>query len=93
MNRTRRLHAIVMGRVQGVGYRFYARDWAVRLGLDGWARNLSNGDVEVEAVGEEALLQEFLQKLQRGPRGAWVHNVRATWSDGEADGRGFRITF
>ena len=93
MTRCRRLHAVVMGRVQGVGFRYSVRHWATRLGLDGWVRNLPNGDVEVEALGDEAALQELLERLRQGPPGASVHGVRATWSDGDTDGDGFRITF
>jgi len=93
MSRCRRLHAVVMGRVQGVGFRYSVRQWAARLALDGWVRNLPNGDVEVEALGDEAALQRLLAQLHHGPPGARVHGVRAAWSDSEADGDGFRITF
>lgn len=48
----KKLAARVSGRVQGVGYRYFARETAAMLGLNGFARNLPGGDVEVEAEGE-----------------------------------------
>src|SRR5687767_612845 len=50
----RRLHAVVSGRVQGVGYRATAQDEARALGLGGWVRNRADGTVEVDAEGEDA---------------------------------------
>lgn len=79
----RRLHAIVRGVVQGVGYRATAQHEARKLGLGGWVRNLVDGAVEVEAQGEEPALQAFLSFLKQGPRGARVTNVEAEWLPAE----------
>lgn len=65
----------VSGRVQGVGYRFFACDAAQRQGVGGYARNLRDGRVEVYAMGTEAQLRALLADLQRGPRLAWVESV------------------
>jgi acylphosphatase len=65
----------VSGRVQGVGYRFFACDAAQRQGVSGYARNLRDGRVEVYAMGTEAQLRALLADLQRGPRSAWVERV------------------
>jgi acylphosphatase len=66
---------LARGRVQGVGYRWFAIRAAERLGVVGYARNLPNGDVEVHAQAEESALQSFKQELQRGPHGARVTEV------------------
>jgi acylphosphatase len=65
----------VRGRVQGVGYRYFAQHAATGLGLAGYARNLDDGRVEVYAVGPEAKLSELAGVLFRGPRWADVRGV------------------
>jgi acylphosphatase len=62
-----RLHVRVEGRVQGVGYRRFVEREARARGLAGWTRNLSDGAVEVLALGTEAALAEFRHRLQDGP--------------------------
>ena len=66
---------IVRGRVQGVGYRYFAQAVAERLGVTGFVRNLANGEVEVHAEAEEATLQTFKHELKRGPRMAHVADI------------------
>jgi acylphosphatase len=63
---TTRLVAVVRGRVQGVGFRFWTRSRALELGLRGWARNLADGRVEVVAEGARTHCVELLGVL-RGP--------------------------
>ena len=63
------------GRVQGVGYRYFAQDVAERLGVKGFARNLHNGEVEVHAEADDATLARFKMELARGPRMAQVTEV------------------
>ncbi|HXE78418.1 MAG TPA: acylphosphatase [Rhodanobacter sp.] len=67
---------VVAGRVQGVFYRASTREQAARLGLDGHARNLADGTVEVLASGTDAGLDALAQWLQRGPPAAKVESVR-----------------
>jgi acylphosphatase len=81
--RERRLHAVVHGRVQGVGYRATTLDEARRLGLAGWVRNRVDGKVEVLVEGAEAKLNLFLAYLNRGPLGAHVTSVVADWDDAQ----------
>lgn len=71
--------AIISGRVQGVGFRYFTLREALRLNLAGWVRNLPNGAVEVYAEGEEPRLRQFLAALNRGPSLAIVENVRVDW--------------
>ena len=65
----------VSGSVQGVGYRYFAVRAAQRLGVAGFVRNLSDGRVEVYAVGEARDLEDLRQALERGPSAAWVSGV------------------
>jgi len=69
---------LVRGRVQGVGYRYYAQGIADRLGVTGFVRNLRSGEVEVHAEADQATLQLFRQELERGPRMAHVTEVTET---------------
>jgi len=68
----------VSGRVQGVGYRYFACRAAERHGVPGYARNLPDERVEVYAIGSEAQLQALLAELRRGPRHASVEAVAET---------------
>ena len=65
----------IRGRVQGVGFRYFAQRAANSLGLAGYARNLADGTVEVYAVGPETKLSELAGWLHRGPRWADVRGV------------------
>lgn len=66
---------LISGRVQGVGYRFFAERMANQLGIRGSVKNLWDGNVEVYAIGDEASLEEFKRRLAEGPRGARVTAV------------------
>jgi len=79
------LRAIVHGRVQGVSFRYYTQQQALRHGLVGHVRNLPDGTVEVVAEGEPTALQALLVWLHRGPRMARVDEVQELW--GEPTGR------
>ena len=79
-----RRRAIVTGGVQGVGYRWSAREEAHRLGVAGWARNRLDGTVEVEVEGEPGQVDRMLDWLRTGPPGASVENVDVT--DATPDG-------
>jgi acylphosphatase len=70
-----RLHVRVHGRVQGVGFRWFAREEARRLGLSGWVANRPGGEVEVEAGGEASSLERLRRALEVGPAGAEVQRV------------------
>ena len=66
---------LISGRVQGVFYRRFAKNAAVALEISGWARNVPNGDVEVEAFGTEEQLTAFHAQLQKGPTASQVKNI------------------
>ncbi len=69
---------LVRGRVQGVGYRYFAKGTAESLGVTGFARNLPSGDVEIHAEADVTTLALFKQELERGPRLARVSEVLET---------------
>jgi len=66
---------LIRGRVQGVGFRYFAQRAAAQLGLAGYVRNLDDGRVEVYAIGPEAKLSDLAGVLHRGPRWAEVHGL------------------
>lgn len=72
------------GRVQGVGFRWWTRSQAVRLGLSGSVENLPDGTVEVRARGSEAALRELEALLAEGPPGARVGSVEEIGTAGNA---------
>jgi len=65
----------VFGRVQGVGFRYFADRAARQLGLCGYVRNCQGGSVEAYAIGEPAVLERFKRLLAEGPRSAQVTTV------------------
>lgn len=75
------LHVRISGRVQGVGFRWFVREEARRLGLSGWVTNLPGGDVEVRAGGERGSLDRLRRALQVGPSGAQVERVEDVAGD------------
>lgn len=79
------LHAVVEGRVQGVGFRNFVMETAYRLGLTGWVRNRWNGDVEVLAEGDREALGNLLNALHRGPRSAYVTRVSSDWQQASGE--------
>jgi acylphosphatase len=84
----------VSGVVQGVSFRYFTRKAARDLGLSGWVRNRSDGDVELEAVGERGLIEELIKALWMGPPAAHVRDVQVRWLDESRGGdEGFQVTF
>ena len=71
----KQVRVIVRGRVQGVGFRAATAHEARRLGVVGWVRNQLDGDVEVEASGDDAPVDAFVAWLRRGPSLARVTGI------------------
>jgi acylphosphatase len=85
-----RRHLLVRGHVQGVGYRWFARETAESLQLAGWTRNRDDGTVEIEAEGEAAALDEFEKRLRDGNPAAQVEAIESL-TVAPQGGRGFVI--
>jgi acylphosphatase len=69
---------VLKGRVQGVGFRFFAERMAGLEGIHGWVANRDDGAVEVFAEGEKAAVDRFAAKIRVGPPSARVDDV---WTD------------
>ena len=78
-NENARLHAVVEGHVQGVGFRAFVQDTALSLGLNGWVRNNWDWTVEVMAEGSQQDLNRLLAALRRGPRPYTSSGVKYDW--------------
>ncbi len=77
------MEAIISGRVQGVGYRFFTQRMAMMLQVTGWVCNMRDGRVKVFAVGTKEQIAEFLMVLSRGPSMAEVEDVKHTITESE----------
>ncbi len=91
MSATDRLEAVVRGRVQGVGYRYFVLDRALDLGVSGWVANESDGSVRCRAEGTRVALERLLDALREGPPGARVDRIETTWSVGTGDLGRFQV--
>jgi acylphosphatase len=69
------VHLIIKGKVQGVFYRATARDEAEKLGLTGWIKNTSEGNVEVVVNGSQELIDRYIAWCWKGPSRAKVESV------------------
>jgi acylphosphatase len=87
-----RLHAMLNGRVQGVGFRYFVRQQAEDLGLSGWVRNLRTGGVELVAEGERVVLEKLVAALRHGPPGARVDDVNLDWTAATGEFYSFAVT-
>ena len=86
-----RLHAIIEGYVQGVGFRMFVQRAASSLGLTGWVRNRWDGSVEVLAEGERQSLEKLLSDLHIGPCAATVLKVNHEWQEATGEFSRFQI--
>ena len=86
-----RLHVIVEGYVQGVGFRAFVIDQARKVGATGWVRNRWDNSVEVCAEGERSILERFLEVLKRGPAPANVREVHDEWQTASGEFADFRM--
>lgn len=74
-------HVVARGRVQGVGYRAFVEEEALRRGLEGWVRNRRDGTVEAVFSGADETIALLLAALRRGPPAALVEAVDAQEGD------------
>lgn len=82
---------IVSGRVQGVGFRYFALDAARREGVHGYVTNQDDGKVEAVAEGEAEAVERFERALRRGPSRSRVEQVRVDEITPEMTSAGFEI--
>ncbi len=90
----RHIHLLVSGRVQGVGFRAFTQQAAIENEIVGWVRNLADGAVEVEAVGEDKKVDQFIKKVKKGPSFfAKVKNIQITECESEKNYQKFQIVY
>lgn len=88
-----RIHAVVTGRVQGVGFRYFVQQNAIRLHLTGWVRNQWDGSVELVAEGDHETLLQLLLAVTKGPPSSVVDSVDADWLDASGEFQSFHVKF
>lgn len=81
----------IRGRVQGVGFRSFVQRAAVEIGVQGYARNMDNGRVEVFAQGTAAQIEQLEGHLWQGPRWGEVRGIDKEETTARSDVRGFSI--
>ena len=93
MSDAKRVHVIVEGRVQGVFFRAFTRDEAVRLGLCGWVRNRPDGSVEAVVEGKKSSVDKMVRWLHQGSPHAVVAKVHITDESPAGDATTFEIRY
>ena len=89
----KKIKAIVSGKVQGVGFRMYTHSQARQLGVRGYVRNLSNGDVEIIAVGEVEAVNRLVEWAKSGSPSAIVKNLNLDLISDVEEFEGFEIRY
>ncbi len=92
-NRKMQLYVLISGKVQGVGFRNFTRNNAKKLGVNGYAKNLANGKVEVVAEGDLLHLDLLIEKLEQGPRASRVDDVDIEERDFTGEYKSFNVRF
>lgn len=87
-----RMHAIVEGHVQGVGFRYFVLTAAKELRLTGWVRNRYDSSVEVTAEGPRKDLETLLFFLRKGPNSSFVSEVSTKWQPATGEFTRFDVT-
>jgi len=87
----RRVHLIISGAVQGVGFRMFIDRKAKELKLSGWVRNRIDGSVEIEAQGQETAIEELLRQVKKGPSRSIVTSIRKEEKEPDPDLDRFRV--
>src|SRR4051812_48882283 len=82
---------LIGGRVQGVGFRYFAEDVARRENVSGWVQNLPDGRVEAAAEGDAESVERFERAIRHGPRGARVDSVEVFDEPPGDRGSGFSV--
>lgn len=85
------VHIIVRGLVQGVGFRYFVARHAGRFNINGYVKNLYNGDVEIVAEGERGAVEMLIKEVKVGPRSAQVSDCVIEWTTADSTHKGFEI--
>ena len=88
-----RIHALVRGIVQGVGFRYFVLKTARAAGLTGFVKNLRDGSVEILAEGPRGELRRFAEAISEGPRYGLVQDVQLKWAEPTGEFASFEVSF
>jgi acylphosphatase len=88
-----KVHLFIKGSVQGVFYRAFTREIAIRLGLTGWVKNLHDGYVEAVFEGNREKIEQAILECRKGPPGSYVKDIELTWSDYSGTLKSFEINY
>ncbi len=81
------------GRVQGVGFRFFVRESARRLGAKGWVKNMPDGSVSIHAEGDKETLDELIGRVRQGPAFGNVSGLDVEWVEPSGSFTAFEIIY
>lgn len=79
------------GKVQGVGFRYFAKNMAIMYNIKGWVKNNADGSVEIKAEGSREDLGQFIVKLKTDNPEAIVSKIETQWLPGKNNYGDFRI--
>ena len=88
----KRAHIMYSGMVQGVGFRWTARETAHDLAVSGWVRNLRDGSVEIEAEADEEVLEYFMRQIKKH-FSSYIRKVTIEWIPPSGDTGDFTVSF
>lgn len=89
----KRVHIVVNGIVQGVGFRYFTHRLGNSLGLGGWVMNLPDGRVETVAEGNTYSVGQFIQGIEKGPMSSRVDDMELEWEEYTGQFHGFAVRF
>ena len=89
----KKIKIALSGRVQGVSFRYFTYETALRLNIKGYVKNLYNGRVEVGAIGTEKNVERFLKEIKIGPPAARVDKIEIKELPDSTNYDSFKITY
>lgn len=93
MSENATVHMVLKGRVQMVGFRWFAYQWAGDFDLSGWVKNNIDGTVEIEVEGKKSRIESFIKEMKTGPRFALVDNMDIKWKSFQNEYRKFEVRY
>ena len=86
-------HILIYGRVQRIGFRWWVQRQAIKLGLNGWVRNLDDGGVEAVAEGRKGNIDKLIELIKKGPILSKVESVNVDWGRATGEFEKFGIRY
>ena len=84
-------YLVISGKVQGVGFRYWMKNLAIKNNIDGWVKNKMSGVVEALIIGEEKDVQKLIKLCEIGPSSATIININVNDYEHDYSKRGFNI--